>query len=202
MTPARSRRRRRMLVPIQNKAATYSTRRMYRLALCALACCLGAAVLCHRIGLKEEEANAVNFASTLERTELKAKIGGVVTSRNVEAGEIAETGKSLLTIVDPSDVEATLLVSGKDIAAINEATQVEIRSRKGGVDAWVKRVSPKADDGSGLYPVVVGIGAGGLLALLAIPAAYKLYWRARSAFQARRQSQRLQPMLNSFDASR
>ena len=107
--------------------------------------------------MKSEEANAVNFASTLERTEIRARIGGIVTSRNVEAGEIAVPDKSLLTIVDPAEMEATLLVSKKHVAAISRETPVEIRTVNGFTNAWVKRVSPKAEDGSGLYPVIVGI---------------------------------------------
>jgi RND family efflux transporter MFP subunit len=109
--------------------------------------------------MKNEEANARASLSTLQRTDLKASIDGVVSSRNVEPGEVAEIGRSLVSIVDLSDMEAELMVSKNDIHNINRETPVELfvgnTTRKG----WVKFVSPEAQAGSGLYSVVVGLGA-------------------------------------------
>ena len=51
--------------------------------------------------LKSEEAILKGSQSTLQRTELKASIDGIVSARNVEPGEVAEMGKALISIVDP-----------------------------------------------------------------------------------------------------
>lgn len=108
--------------------------------------------------LKSEEANVQASRSTLQRTELKSNIDGIVSFRNVEPGEVAEVGKSLLSIVDLSDMEAQLLVSKKDISVIEKDTPVEIIVDGAVSKGRVKRLSPEAQSGSGLYPVVVELG--------------------------------------------
>jgi membrane fusion protein (multidrug efflux system) len=109
--------------------------------------------------LKALEASDQSSRSTLQRTELKASIGGVVAARNVEPGEVAEVGKSLISIIDPSDMEAQLMVSKKDIHNIGKDTPVELVMDGAVSKGWVKRLSPEAQAGSGLYPVVVGLSA-------------------------------------------
>ena len=76
--------------------------------------------------LKSVEAGLRSSQSTLLRTELKASIDGIVSARNVEPGEVAEMGKPLVSIVDPSEMEAQLMVSKKDIFNINKQTSVDI----------------------------------------------------------------------------
>ncbi len=107
--------------------------------------------------LKTAEASLRSSQSTLQRTSLKANIDGIVSVRNVEPGEIAESGKILLSIVDPKEMEAELMVSKKDIMKINKSTPVEIYVDGEKHTGWVKRISPEAQSGSGLYPVVVGL---------------------------------------------
>ncbi|MBQ7262825.1 MAG: efflux RND transporter periplasmic adaptor subunit [Synergistaceae bacterium] len=109
--------------------------------------------------LKSAEAQMRSSQSTLQRTELKASIDGIVSARNVEPGEMAEAGVPLISIVDPTEMEAELMVSKKDITRIDAQTPVEIivdgKVHKG----VVKRASPEARQGSGLYAVVVGLPA-------------------------------------------
>ena len=63
----------------------------------------------------------------------------------------------LLSIVDPKEMEAELMVSKKDITKINKSTPVEIYVDGVKHIGRVKRISPEAQTGSGLYPVVVGL---------------------------------------------
>ncbi|MBQ6775175.1 MAG: efflux RND transporter periplasmic adaptor subunit [Synergistaceae bacterium] len=107
--------------------------------------------------MKTAEASLRSSQSTLQRTSLKASIDGIVSARNVEPGEIAEAGVPLLSIVDPKEMEAELMVSKKDIMKINRGTPVEIYVDGVKHVGWVKRTSPEAQSGSGLYPVVVGL---------------------------------------------
>ena len=107
--------------------------------------------------MKTAEAALKSSQSTLQRTSLKANIDGIVSARNVEPGEIAEAGAVLLSIVDPKEMEAELMVSKKDITKINKNTPVEIYVDGQKFTGWVKRTSPEAQSGSGLYPVVVGL---------------------------------------------
>jgi membrane fusion protein (multidrug efflux system) len=114
--------------------------------------------------MKSLEASNQTSRSTLQRTELKSSIDGIVAARNVEPGEVAEVGKSLISIVDPSDMEAQLMVSKKDIHNIKKNTPVTLLVDGAGSTGWVKRLSPEAQSGTGLYPVVVGApGNSGIL---------------------------------------
>jgi RND family efflux transporter MFP subunit len=107
--------------------------------------------------MKALEASDQSSRSTLQKTEMKASIDGVIAARNVEPGEVAEVGKTLISIVNPSDMEAQLMVSKKDIRSISKNTAVELLVDGAVSKGWVKRLSPEAQPGSGLYPVVVGL---------------------------------------------
>ena len=107
--------------------------------------------------MRNAEANAQASRSTLQRTELKSSIDGIVAARSVEPGEVAEAGRSLVSIVDPSEMEAQLMVSKRDIHNINKDTPVELLIDEVISKGWVKRLSPEAQAGSGLYPVIVGL---------------------------------------------
>ena len=109
--------------------------------------------------MKSAEAQLKSSQSTLQRTSLKASINGIVSARNVEPGEVAEAGSVLISIVDPKTMEAEIMVSKKDISRINKNTPVEIYVDGNQSKGIVKRISPEAQAGSGLYPVVVGLAA-------------------------------------------
>jgi RND family efflux transporter MFP subunit len=107
--------------------------------------------------MKAAEANLRNAKTTLRRTNLYAKTSGVVTTRNVEPGEIAEPGMILLTIEDPGEMEVRMMVSINDIASIKEKKTVRFITNKGSLLGTVKRVASKAQDGSGLFPVLISL---------------------------------------------
>lgn len=107
--------------------------------------------------MKSAEAQMRSSQSTLQRTSLKSSIDGIVSARNVEPGEVAEAGAVLISIVDPKEMEAELMVSKKDITRINKNTKVDIAVDGVVSSGWVKRASPEAQSGSGLYTVVVGL---------------------------------------------
>ena len=107
--------------------------------------------------VKTAEASLKTTQSSLQRTSLKASINGIVSARNVEPGEIAEAGRTLLSIVDPKEMEAELMVSKRDVIRIHGGTPVEIYVDGQKHTGFVKRISPEAQSGSGLYPVVVGL---------------------------------------------
>ncbi|GHS99493.1 RND transporter [Synergistales bacterium] len=109
--------------------------------------------------MKSLEASAQSSRSTLQRTELKASINGIVSARSVEPGEVAEVGKPLISIIDPSEMEAQLMVSKKDIPHINKNTSVVLMVDGKRSNGRVKRISPEAHAGSGLYAVIVGVAS-------------------------------------------
>jgi len=118
--------------------------------------------------MRNAEASAQASRSTLQRTEIRSNIDGIVSARHVEPGEVAEAGRSLVSIVDPSDMEVQLMVSRRDINSINRDTRVELIIDGVANEGRVMRISPEAQAGSGLHPVVVGLGSGSGL----LPGAY------------------------------
>jgi len=110
--------------------------------------------------MRNAEASAQASRSTLQRTEIRSNIDGIVSARHVEPGEVAEAGRSLVSIVDPSDMEVQLMVSRRDINSINRDTRVEIMIDGIVSEGQVMRISPEAQAGSGLHPVVVRMNSG------------------------------------------
>ncbi len=107
--------------------------------------------------VKEEQANLQSSRTTRSRTAIKASVDGVVSSRMVEPGEVAEPGRALLTIVDVRDLEVDFMVSRRDIRSLSQGAVVEIVTHDGVERGEVKRVNPEAAPGSGLYPVLVAL---------------------------------------------
>jgi len=125
--------------------------------------------------MQTERAAVQQSQSQLKRAELHAKISGVVTARDVEPGEIAEPGMSLLTIEDVSQVEAEVLVSAKDAARVGPETPVRIIA--GGETRYgrIKRVSLRAKEASGLYPIFVALDPeSGILPGISVEASFQV----------------------------
>jgi RND family efflux transporter MFP subunit len=109
--------------------------------------------------MKSEEARLQASRSTLSRTQIRASIDGIVASRMIEPGEVAADNKPLLTIIDLKDLEAEIMVSRRDIMNIRTETPVEVISDRQRSQGTIRRISPEAAPGSGLYTVVVGLNA-------------------------------------------
>ncbi len=109
--------------------------------------------------VKEEQAKLQASRTTVNRTQVQASLNGVVSARMVEPGEVAEPGKPLLTVVDIGALEVDFMVSRRDIRSVAKDMPVEVVTQDGTERGMVKRVSPEAAAGSGLYPVLVGLPA-------------------------------------------
>ncbi len=107
--------------------------------------------------MKGEQARLQASRSTLSRTQLKASIDGIIASRAIEPGEVASENKPLLTIIDLKDLEAEIMVSRRDIMSLTPETPVEVVSDGASSMGTIRRISPEAAPGSGLYAVVVGL---------------------------------------------
>lgn len=107
--------------------------------------------------MKGEQAKLQASRSTLSRTQLKASIDGIIASRAIEPGEVASENKPLLTIIDLKDLEAEIMVSRRDIMSLTLDTPVEVVSDGASSMGTIRRISPEAAAGSGLYAVVVAL---------------------------------------------
>lgn len=63
----------------------------------------------------------------LSHTILKAPFAGIVTSRNVEPGEVISPGREVLTLSDLSTVELKIFVGGTEIGAVRLGQDVGVK---------------------------------------------------------------------------
>jgi RND family efflux transporter MFP subunit len=109
------------------------------------------------VRLKGLEADMAASSTRSARTVVRAKIDGVVTERNAEAGEIAEAGKVLLVLQDTGDLEIEVLLPQADRLYIVSGTDVEVPLEDRIVRGSVKRLDPAADPRTGLFRAVISM---------------------------------------------
>ena len=68
-------------------------------------------------------------------TQLKAPISGIITSRNIEPGEVVSPGREVLTLADLSVVDLKIFVDETAIGKVKPGQKVEIK-----VDTFPKKV--------------------------------------------------------------
>jgi HlyD family secretion protein len=77
----------------------------------------------------------------LKNTELRAPFDGIITSRNVEPGEVATIGQEILTLSDLSKVDLKLFVDENEIGKVKPGQQVEVKTDTFPSKAYKGRVS-------------------------------------------------------------
>jgi membrane fusion protein (multidrug efflux system) len=97
---------------------------------------------------------------SLSRMTITAPLGGVVTGRFVETGDLVSPGRILFTISDLDAIEAVLDVSPKDIFKMVKGMPARVQTPNGWVKAAIKRIEPTADPLTGLFSVVLSVPAG------------------------------------------
>jgi membrane fusion protein (multidrug efflux system) len=106
----------------------------------------------------QQKGSALKETRTqLARTKVASKLTGVVSLRNAEVGEISETGRELLRVVDLRNLEADVLVPPGDVARVAKGTPARVVLEGRRHNGTVKRVDPGADVATGLYRVVVAL---------------------------------------------
>ena len=81
------------------------------------------------------QASVAYAAVQLEYTRLRAPFDGVVTSRNVELGEVVTTGREVLTLSDLSEVDLKIFVGETEIGNVKPGQQVDVK-----IDTFPDRV--------------------------------------------------------------
>ncbi len=84
--------------------------------------------------IKAAEAQVKAAGATLDLTEiqlrqtrLKAPFGGIITSRNVEPGEVVTPGREAISLADLSNVDLKIFVDETHIGNVKPGQEVEIR---------------------------------------------------------------------------
>ena len=113
-----------------------------------------------KAALASAEATLEQLRARLGYATIRAPIGGVVTERQVEAGDVVSTNQRLFTIADVSTLVSRVLVSELEVGALRAGQEVEMT-----VDALpgerfrgrIRRVFPQADSSTRMVPVEVAV---------------------------------------------
>lgn len=98
--------------------------------------------------------------NSLTHTSIKSPIEGIVVQRNIEPGEMAQPGVSLLTLVKMDQVQVQVGVAQEHINEVKQGSAVEVRLAGAGDRVFkgtVEFVSPVSDPNSSTFPVKVKV---------------------------------------------
>jgi len=110
--------------------------------------------------LAAANATLAQLKTRLGFASIRSPIGGVVTERLVETGDVVSNNQRLFTIADVSTLVSRVLVSELEVGALKTGQQVELT-----VDAYpgerfvgrIRRVFPSADSSTRMVPVEVAL---------------------------------------------
>jgi RND family efflux transporter MFP subunit len=104
------------------------------------------------------EARLVAARQQLSRTEARAPFDGVVSERQVSAGDTAQVGKALLKVIDPSSMRFEGYVSADHRAELQVGQMVDLRINGSGqsqLEGRIRRIDVAADPVSRQVAVIV-----------------------------------------------
>jgi RND family efflux transporter MFP subunit len=113
-----------------------------------------------RSNLRAAEARAQQMRDRLQRMAIKAPFDAVVTERFLKNGEWADSGETVVRVVDTTQLEVQARVPGNSLGFIEEGSEVELRSVNTNVKGVVRAMVPVGDDRSRLYEMRIDIKEG------------------------------------------
>jgi membrane fusion protein, multidrug efflux system len=120
-----------------------------------------------RYGAETAEANARMLAARLDRTVVRAPIGGVLDARFVEVGSMVGPGAPLVRIIDVDTLKVTGGVPERYAGEVVTGSTADVRFdnlAEGGASAQIRFVGASVNEQNRTFPVEVAIpNPGGLL---------------------------------------
>lgn len=104
------------------------------------------------------EARLVAARQQMSRTEVRAPFDGIVSERQVSAGDTAQVGKALLKVIDPSSMRFEGYVSADQRAKLKVGQMVDLRINglaQRQIEGRVRRIDVAADPVSRQVAVIV-----------------------------------------------
>lgn len=110
-----------------------------------------------RLEAARQQMNEINAQFTYSN--IVAPFSGVVTAKNVEVGDMANPGMSLLNLEVPGKFEVRASVPESEIASVKQGTEVEVLVKSTGetLKGVVSEVSTSASNSGGQYFVIVAL---------------------------------------------
>ena len=119
-----------------------------------------------RTNVTAAEAQLADTRSRLASTDrqiadtvLRAPIGGVVSTRYVNAGDVVSVGTELFQIIDPSSMRLEASVPSDDLSLLRVGANVEfsVRGYEQTFRGRIQRIAPQADPVTRQVPIYVSI---------------------------------------------
>jgi RND family efflux transporter MFP subunit len=113
-----------------------------------------------RAAFESAKASAEQLKTRLGYARVVAPISGIITQKNVEAGDIVGTQTRLFTVADVSTLVARLQVSELEVAALRTGDVVALTVDALGserVQGRIRRIFPAADSTTRLVPVEIAL---------------------------------------------
>jgi len=110
------------------------------------------------LGLKRSKHDVELREDALEDTLIKAKIGGIITAKSFEEGEVISGGAVLFQIIDIKQVEIEVQMSEEDLPMISVGQAVLFTTpsyRDVEFTGKIERISWTADPETGRFPLYV-----------------------------------------------
>ncbi|MDH5190662.1 MAG: efflux RND transporter periplasmic adaptor subunit [Gammaproteobacteria bacterium] len=108
--------------------------------------------------LRAAEARAKQMRDRLQRMVILAPFDSVVTERFLTNGEWADSGKTVVRVVDTQQLEVQARVPGSNLEFVAEGSEVELRSFNTFAKGIVRAIVPVGDDRSRLYEMRIDPG--------------------------------------------
>ncbi|WHH57967.1 efflux RND transporter periplasmic adaptor subunit [Petroclostridium sp. X23] len=105
--------------------------------------------------VKELDAHNYSAASSLNDTIIKSPIDGIVSSRNIEPGEMTGGTDFIIIKADPILVQTT--VSEEFINSISVGDKAKVSVQDEEYTGTISRISPVGENGSNIYPVELSL---------------------------------------------
>lgn len=110
-----------------------------------------------RSELRAVRARVALTGERLERTRIKAPFAGIVTERSRQSGEWAESGDTVVRIVDAESLEVQLWIPVAALAFVREGSELTLESNPSRIAGKVRTIVPVGDNRSRLYELRLGI---------------------------------------------
>ncbi|HBZ79154.1 MULTISPECIES: HlyD family secretion protein [Brevibacillus] len=111
----------------------------------------------YEASVQKAQAAVANAQYQLDNATLKSPISGYISTKNVQAGEMANANTAVMSVVNTDRLYVVIGVSETDIARFSPEQQVDVAIEAIGqhVQGKVARISPKADPGTNMYTVKI-----------------------------------------------
>ncbi len=113
-----------------------------------------------RSQLEDARARMVLAAKQLDKTQIRAPLGGVVSDRPVSAGDVVQPGMGLFTVVDPASMRLDAAVPADQLSSVHVGAAVyfTVNGYRGrSFEGRIARINPAADPATGQVPVYITI---------------------------------------------